>query len=195
MVGGVDFRNAIVDAVKTCTIFLPLINDAWAKSGECSDEFSLAKRLHLTSHETGRTERNQPRLPIFIPFAFSDLDWNAHPHIQLLAASTNFLVHDAPTLESGNVQKRVDDLLLSMNGAGLKVDLPERIKPETNEKQNINQKSSTDPRAQLLSITESLKAFATSIQAFASINSDKDMKAKQELESSNLVIAKEYLGI
>ena len=107
MVGGVDFRTEIVAAVNRCTVFIPLINNAWAKSGECSDEFSLAKRLHLTSHESGRTQRDQPRLPIFIPFAFSDLDWNAYPHIQLLAASTNFLVHDAINLETGNLQKRI----------------------------------------------------------------------------------------
>ena len=28
---GVDFRSSIVEVVKTCTIFLPLINDAWAQ--------------------------------------------------------------------------------------------------------------------------------------------------------------------
>lgn len=33
MVGGVNYRTSIVDAVKSCTIFLPLINDSWAQSG------------------------------------------------------------------------------------------------------------------------------------------------------------------
>jgi len=33
MVGGVNFRTSIVDAVKSCTVFLPLINDSWAQSG------------------------------------------------------------------------------------------------------------------------------------------------------------------
>ena len=33
MSGGTDYRTAIVEAVRTCTIFLPLINSAWANSG------------------------------------------------------------------------------------------------------------------------------------------------------------------
>ena len=35
MDGGIDYRDAIVEAVKKCQIFLPLINAEWAASGEC----------------------------------------------------------------------------------------------------------------------------------------------------------------
>lgn len=151
-------------------------------SGECGDEFSLAKRLHLTSHESGRTTREKPRLPIFIPFAFSNLDWNAYPHIQLLAASTNFIVHDAPTFELGNTTKRLDDLLLSMHGAGLPVDLPDRlIKSDANEIV-LNGTVTNGPHEQLLTITESLRAFATSIQAFANVTSEKEREREREME-------------
>ena len=153
------------------------------KIGECGDEFSLAKRLHLTSHESGRTTREKPRLPIFIPFAFSNLDWNAYPHIQLLAASTNFIVHDAPTLETGNTPKRLDDLLLSMHGAGLPVDLPERlIKSDANEIVLNGAVVTNGPHEQLLAITESLRAFATSIQAFSNVASEKEREREREIE-------------
>ena len=121
-------------------------------------------------------------MPIFVPFAFSNLDWNAYPHIQLLAASTNFIVHDAPTFESGNTTKRLDDLLLSMHGAGLPVDLPERlIKSDANEIV-LNGTVTNGPHEQLLAITESLRAFATSIQAFANVTSEKEREREREME-------------
>jgi hypothetical protein len=47
--------------------------------------YNFALRLNLTSHEKGRTARNQPRLPVLLPIAFPGLDWDAHPSIQLLA--------------------------------------------------------------------------------------------------------------
>ncbi|KAJ1634206.1 hypothetical protein T492DRAFT_974641 [Pavlovales sp. CCMP2436] len=102
--GGQDFREGIVNAAKRCAVFMPLINDAWARSGECKDEFNLAKRLNLTSTEMGRTREGDPRLPVILPIAFSDLDWDAHSHVQLLAASTNFLVHGTKNLEAGDFE-------------------------------------------------------------------------------------------
>jgi len=112
------------------------------------------------------------RLPIFIPIAFSDLNWNAYPHVQLLAASTNFIVHDDITLEVGNNQKCIEQILLSMHSVGLSVDLPESLKHMNENQKNIlssssSSSSSNSPQDQLLAITESLKAFATSIQALA----------------------------
>jgi len=69
------------------------MNNAWANSGECYDEYSFAKRLNLTSHEKQITKKSQPRLPVICPVAFSDLDWTI-PHIELLASSTNFITCD-----------------------------------------------------------------------------------------------------
>lgn len=56
MNGGAQFRNEIVSAVDSCKFFVILLNEQWALSGECEDEFSLAKRMNLTSHETKRTK-------------------------------------------------------------------------------------------------------------------------------------------
>ena len=39
MSGGDQYRTEIVHAIKTCKVFLPLINNAWALSGECEDEY------------------------------------------------------------------------------------------------------------------------------------------------------------
>lgn len=94
--GGVDFRNAIVEAVKRSSVFLCLINNAWALSGECLDEYNLAKRLNLTSHESGRTSHPSHRLPSILPVAFPDLRWDQHSHVELLAASTNFICCKSP---------------------------------------------------------------------------------------------------
>jgi hypothetical protein len=110
MRAGDDFREAIVKAVKGCDVFIPLINDAWARSGECKDEFSLAKRLNLTSHESGRTAEGGVRKPLFVPVAFSDLDWEAHSHVQLLAASTHFIVHSAKSLDEGDTPSTCEQI-------------------------------------------------------------------------------------
>ena len=44
MSGGIDFREEIVDAVRKCQIFIPLINAEWAGSGECK----VCGQLNLT---------------------------------------------------------------------------------------------------------------------------------------------------
>ncbi len=93
LTAGANYRNDIVNAVDNCTVFLPLINSEWAKSGECESEFNYAKRLHLTSHEQGRTQRNSFRKPALVPIAFPDLDWGAHKHIKLLASEVLFFCY------------------------------------------------------------------------------------------------------
>eukprot|EP00052_Salpingoeca_macrocollata_P032570 m.5985 g.5985 ORF g.5985 m.5985 type:complete len:370 (-) comp3887_c0_seq1:44-1153(-) len=97
MGGGADFRAAIHNAVDSCDVFLPLMNQQWADSGECYDEYSLARRKNLTSFERGVTSKGQPRKPVFVPIALPGLDWSA-PHIEVLASYTNFLVHDQATV-------------------------------------------------------------------------------------------------
>lgn len=51
MSGGEQYRNAIVHAASACTYFIILLNQEWGLSGECEDEYNLAKRKNLTSHE------------------------------------------------------------------------------------------------------------------------------------------------
>ena len=78
-----------------------LLNKEWVSSGECEREFAIATRLNLTSYEkglfifeqirmyslittikdffhfvTGTAKRPEPRVPIFIPIAFPNLDWD-----------------------------------------------------------------------------------------------------------------------
>ena len=129
--GGEDFRDSIVEAVKSAKVFLPLINEEWALSGECKDEYNLAKRLNLTSHERGRTDRKDHRLPIIMPIAFSGLRWDAHSHVELLAANTNFIVHDKETLECGRVEPTMNAVALSMASYGIDVQLPESLKNQS----------------------------------------------------------------
>ena len=97
--------------------------------------YNFALRLNLTSHEKGRTRRNQPRRPVLMPIAFPGLDWDAHPSIQLLAGdgirshtshatsshpppfhslgTTNMLVHDGVS-----EAKLFADLLSSLRATG-----------------------------------------------------------------------------
>jgi hypothetical protein len=123
MVGGDDFRDEIVRGLKSSKVFLPLINQAWALSGECKDEFNLAKRLNLTSHEKGLTQRNQERMPIIIPIAFSDLLWDDHPHVELLAASVNFIVHPTENLLTGT-DETIKSMTQTMKDKGFAIKIP-----------------------------------------------------------------------
>lgn len=107
MDAGVDFRDAIVDAVDDATVFLPLIDQAWAASGECESEFQYAYRRNLTSSFV-------PRKPVFLPICFPDLDWNEHKHVRLLLASTNALVYK-PDSEG----ELLASLALSMKRCGI----------------------------------------------------------------------------
>jgi len=100
--GGEMFRDEIVRAVKNCKYFIILMNEEWASSGECEDEYSLAKRLNLTSHERGITKRDAAREPIMVPIAFPNLSWDKHYHVELLAAVSNFIVHSSSSLSQGS---------------------------------------------------------------------------------------------
>lgn len=117
MIGGVEFRHSIVRGVDSCTVFIILGNNAWALSGECEYEFNLATRRNLTSHETGRTQRGQKRLPIILPIAFSDLDWNAHEHVKMLAANVNFIVHPSENLMCANASATLSKVVESVKKA------------------------------------------------------------------------------
>ena len=55
MDGGIDFRDGIVDAVKKCNIFLPLINTEWASSGECKVRVHL---VHTILNFSSRASQN-----------------------------------------------------------------------------------------------------------------------------------------
>ena len=171
MPGGDNYRTEIVAAVKSCKVFMPLINDPWALSGECEDEYSLAKRLNLTSHESGRTNRNQKRVPIMIPISFSDLKWNAYPHVELLAASTNFIVHNGKSFHEGGVEQTVNRVLLSLAACGFKVSgIPQHPKPRANQGATSDAAASTKPvsvKSQIVELHGMLQSITASMQALA----------------------------
>jgi len=82
MTGGQNYRDEIVKAIDKALVVILLVNDAWANSAECEDEYNYAKRLNLTS-------QSDPRKPFLLPIAFPDLNWQRHSHIRLLMSSTN----------------------------------------------------------------------------------------------------------
>jgi len=115
MKGGDRYRDQIVKAVKSSKYFIILLNEEWASSGECEDEYSLAKRLNLTFHERSKNaDREKPREPIIVPIAFPNLSWDKHYHVELLAAVTNFVLHEADSLEEGLTQNTINSLFRSI---------------------------------------------------------------------------------
>jgi len=186
LLGGLDYRHEITEAVKRSNVMILLMNENWASSGECNDEFALAKRLNLTSHESGRTPRTSPRLPILLPIAFKDLEWGAHDHVQLLASSTNFIVHDYKNLTSGSVSQTLNTILLSLSTFGL-IDadkLPAEIQHLQPSNSIAIKSSALKPKDQLSQISQSLQAFALSLQSLSS---------NEEEHKYNL--GTDYLGI
>jgi hypothetical protein len=74
------------------------------------------RRLHLTSHEHKRTKSDQPRRPALLPIAFPDLIWDQYAHIELLAASTNFLIHKLPNLVSSDPATKATSVSIFSSG-------------------------------------------------------------------------------
>ena len=105
LTGGIEFRDAIVDAVDSCKVFLPLINTEWALSPECESEFAYAYRKNLSSKD---------RLPVILPVVFPNLDWNRHKHVRLLLASTNALVW-----KDDDKSTTFNDIAMSLRKCGL----------------------------------------------------------------------------
>jgi len=125
--GGSQYREEIVSAVKSCKVFLPLMNNAWANSGECYDEYSFAKRLNLTSHEKQITKQSQQRLPIICPIAFPDLDWTI-PHVELLASSTNFITCDQEKLMDERIFMQIlQTIATSLKEFNVEIQLPPQL--------------------------------------------------------------------
>ena len=48
MMPGENFRRSIVERVRRCRFFVPLINSNWLGSGECEWEYNIAQRLSIT---------------------------------------------------------------------------------------------------------------------------------------------------
>jgi len=94
MLGGASYREQIVDAIESSHVIVPLINDGWATSGECSDEFDMARRTNLISHKTGKTKAPDARQPVIVPVFDPDCNIFAYKETRLLASTVNFLPLD-----------------------------------------------------------------------------------------------------
>jgi len=106
MVGGMVYRDEIVKAVDKAYAVILLVNNDWAESAECEDEYNYAKRLNLTS-------KIEPRQPLLLPIAFPDLDWQKRGHVRLLMSSTNAIVVKEATVSS--VWPQLKETLLTLN--------------------------------------------------------------------------------
>ncbi|KAI8613381.1 hypothetical protein BC830DRAFT_1170292 [Chytriomyces sp. MP71] len=115
--GGDNYRDGIFQAVKSCRVLIPFVNQQWCNSGECEHEFLLAIRTNLISHDSNKTSRTIQvpaengsssipgiRRPAFLPIKFPNCTWSAKPAVEQLGASTNFVVCDADSLLDVQVQ-------------------------------------------------------------------------------------------
>ncbi|KAJ3141381.1 hypothetical protein HK100_007417 [Physocladia obscura] len=136
---GDNYRNEIVEAVKSSRVVLPMINKNWSKSGECEAEFQLAIRTNLISHDTGATAHTitvdgadgKPypisgiRRPAFLPLKFPDIEWRENPGVEQLSCLTNFVVcNDVTLLEDASGATKADILQQIIHGLrnlGIKV--------------------------------------------------------------------------
>ena len=127
-VGGEHFRPSIHYAIKHCKLFLPLVNEHWAASIDCHNEYNEAQRMNLTSHEVGRTSRDEFRQPILLPVGFNDLRWDDHEHIELLAASSNFIMHDGIDFLCGQSLMTMESIAIAISKCGLAIQLPDHLR-------------------------------------------------------------------
>jgi hypothetical protein len=62
-----------------------------------------------------------------LPIAFPNLVWDKYPHVELLAASTNFLIHDKPSLTEGDTtllfQQVLQTVIPALISFGIKISL------------------------------------------------------------------------
>jgi len=127
----------------------------------------------LTSHESGRTQRNEHRLPIIMPIAFADLNWTQHAHVELLAASVNFIVHDTNDLTKGRITDTLQSLLQSLQAFNIKVTIPASLKMASSPTSRATSPSKTskepskkvDVRSQLAQVTSQLQALTVQVQS------------------------------
>jgi len=79
--GGDAFRDSIVTNVVKCSVFLPFINEGWAKSKECLWECNIAQRRALV---TGA--------PVILPIYIGGFSWmEKYPLVYGMSCNTNGL--------------------------------------------------------------------------------------------------------
>jgi len=76
-------RDDINWAAMSSRCFVALINENWAKSGECKWEFNIAIRCGITQGN-----------PLIIPVIVDNLDINKYSHVKAIMANTNAIFWD-----------------------------------------------------------------------------------------------------
>jgi len=113
MSGGAAMRDDINWAAMNCKVFVALMNENWAKSGECKWEFNIAIRCGITQS-----------YPVIIPVVVDNLDFNKYIHIKAIMANTNGIFFDRTNLTKthGEIFNSVASIL------GKKAEIVEEIK-------------------------------------------------------------------
>ena len=81
---GDDFRSSITKNAVKCKIFIPFINEEWARSEECISEFNCALRSYNT--------RKAPQIVPIIIGGFGWIDVDKYPDVYNVTANTNCAV-------------------------------------------------------------------------------------------------------
>jgi len=103
MQGGAAMRDDINWAAMNSRCFVALINESWAKSGECKWEFNIAIRCNITQG-----------YPAVIPVIVDNLDFNKYSHVKAIMANTNAIFWDR-----GNSIKSIGSVIAAI-GSTLK---------------------------------------------------------------------------
>jgi len=115
MGGGTAMRDDINWAAMNCKVFIALMNENWAKSGECKWEFNIAIRCGITQS-----------YPTIIPVIVDNLDFNKYIHIKAIMANTNGVFWDR-----AKVTKTYQEILNSVTSVlGKKTEIVEEQKEE-----------------------------------------------------------------
>jgi len=78
---GTDYRNEIIIATRACKVFMPLVNENWAKSKECEFEYNIAQRKRA---QTGK-------FPIIMPVVLTSFDSTQYDIVEALLANYNVI--------------------------------------------------------------------------------------------------------
>jgi len=98
---GTDYRNEIIIAARTCKVFMPLINENWAKSKECEFEYNIAQRRRA------KTEK----YPIIMPIVLTTFDSTQYDIVEALLANYNVIF--SKNLDS--IQTTVEQIKVSVD--------------------------------------------------------------------------------
>jgi len=139
-----------------------------------------------------------------MPIAFADLNWTQHAHVELLAASVNFVVHDTNDLIKGHVPDTLQAVQQSLQALSIKVVVPASPSSASSpssptsalarafspsKKQESIAAKKVDVRSQLAVITSQLQSLSAQVQALAmSVPADTPVAAAGTAKTKQIVM-------